>query len=466
MITVVEPKKYISSLWSNHKISEDEMYRLMQYVIKLEYKEKVILHNVVTGHLAILKQDEIDAISQLPMAYVAPMKQLIDEHFLVPVSFDEHKKVLGIRKVLRKLSCTNSEKPIISYTILPTTACNARCYYCFEKGAKIVTMTEDTANDVAQYISEHCGEKKSVHISWFGGEPTVAQNRIDQICEGLQEKDINYWSEITTNGYLFDEDLVKHASSLWNLQSVMISLDGTENSYNAIKAYVNAKDNPYQRVLRNVGYFLENQIHVNLRMNFDLSNYDEFPELVNELIKRFGKHPYLHVRAHPINGEYKDQKGKILHGTDEWFERKVNELNEIARKVGLQKSTRELPFLRYEGCEANDDSSVTISAEGTLVRCCEQFDKNQTTGNLKDGIIYPERVRAWKEFADYEKCFGCMLYPRCNRLVLCSSKDRCNYYLEMVTLINNTIIQLVNAFIIRNDNNQVFKEEENEVSRT
>ena len=78
---------------------------------------------------------------------------------------------------------------------------------------------------------------------------------------------------------------------------------------------------------------------------------------------------------------------------------------------------------------------------------CEQFDENQMTGNLKDGIIYPERVQAWKEFADYEKCFGCMLYPRCNRLVLCSSKDRCNYYLEMVTLINNTIIQLVNAFI-------------------
>jgi len=61
---------------------------------------------------------------------------------------------------------------ITSYTILPTTGCNARCYYCFEHGSKVMTMTRETAGEVVRFITEHCGPKKTVAIMWFGGEPT------------------------------------------------------------------------------------------------------------------------------------------------------------------------------------------------------------------------------------------------------------------------------------------------------
>ena len=445
MITLAEPKQHIAALWSKKENRDSVCFRCMRYVAVVEHLGRVALHNIVTGQLVILQDDEVEIFNQLPAVYTPAMKQLVDAHFLVPVFYDEHELVINLRKILRKLEDTQHDKSVFMYTILPTTACNARCYYCFENGVETVTMTEKTANDVVDFIASHCDDK-TVFLSWFGGEPTVADYRIDQISAGLRDKGVKFISNITTNGYLFDEEMVDRASRLWNLESAMISLDGTEQNYNRIKDYVNAKGSPYQQIMRNIGLLLKHQIHVNLRMNFDLGNYQDFEKLVEEITRRFGVNSFLHVRAHPVNGTYMDKDGNLLHGTDEWFDAKVAELNGIAREAGYQKTLKDLPCLRYEGCEANSDSAVTITAKGTLVRCPEQFNDDQTVGTLTDGLLYPERVLSWKQFAEYDKCFGCLLYPRCNRLVNCNSKDLCTYFSQMTYHLEETIKQLVTKF--------------------
>lgn len=122
--------------------------------------------------------------------------------------------------------------------------------------------------------------------------------------------------------------------------------------------------------------------------------------------------------------------GSVRHGSDEWFDRMTVELNDLARNAGLLRKFEQLPCLRYEGCEANSDFAVTITPQGMLVRCPEQFGADQFTGNVKEGITHPERVQSWKQFVEFEKCKRCILYPRCNRLANCSAKDRCNYYSE------------------------------------
>jgi len=427
----VEPKEYIDKLWGKQRIKDEDTYRMMHYVFRVDYDGKVLLHNVVTGRLVVLDQEEAEILEDLPKAYKPVMEQLVGWHYLVPESCDEHQQVFGMRAVLRKLDAVQKDPAITTYTILPTTACNARCYYCFEHGVETVSMTEQTANDVIEYISTHCGNEKKVFISWFGGEPTVASKRIDQISEGLRNNGINYWCDMTTNGYLFDENMVNRAVNLWNLKSAMITVDGTEEKYNKIKAYVGAEGSPYQKVIRNIGLLIEKEIHVNVRMNYDLDNYKDFPALLKDLGTLFKGNSYLHVRCHPVNGEYADKTGVVHHGRDEWFDRTTVELNNLARSKGLLRNTDQLPFLRYEGCEANRDSTVTITPQGMLVRCPEQFGVDQFTGSVKEGITHPERVQSWKQFEEYEKCERCILYPRCNRLSNCSAKDRCNFYSEL-----------------------------------
>lgn len=441
MKTIVEPKEHIEKLWGKQRIKEKSTYRMMRYVLREECDGRVLLHNVVTGRLVVLNQAETDVVNNLPMQFMPGMEQLVVEHYLVPVDYDEHQQVIHLRTILMNLDEAQKPKGVIThYTILPTTACNARCYYCFEQGCKTVTMTEETADNVVKYIDKHCGSNRWVQLSWFGGEPTVATSRIDQICEGLQERQIKYQSDMTTNGYLLDEKMIEKAIRLWKLKSCMICVDGTEKNYNKTKSYIAVHDNPYQRVMENIGHLLKQGVHVNLRMNFDLDNYEDFADLVKEVLQRFDNRSQLQVRVHPLYGEHRNPEGKINHANNCWFEKKIVELNTLAREAGLLERSRRLPSIEFRACQAYSESSVTIAPNGILVRCPEQFGEDQATGNVIDGVISEVALRAWKQYADLEMCKKCCLLPICKRNERCLTRDTCCYYSEYVNLFRSAIV--------------------------
>ena len=427
MRTIAEPKERISKLWGKQRANEDDTYRMMRYVMRVDLDNKVRLHNVVTGQLVELAKDEAEILDTLPRKYCKPMDQLIDGHYLVPDQYDEHRMVVNMRTILRKLAATQQQKGIHHYTILPTTSCNARCYYCFERGTKTFTMTKAIADDVIDFIDAHCEDKRKVTIMWFGGEPTVAANRIDQISSGLKERGIEYVSTMVSNAYLFDEEMVRKAKDLWNLKRIQISVDGMEERYNEVKSFINAKDNPFQRVMRNIELLLENGIRVGLRMNYDISNHMEFPELLKYASERFGNNKNLQVYAYPVIGDYPEKDGIIRHGSDEWRKDKTVRLNDYARESGMYSDRNELPCLHHIGCSADDDDSLTINAQGFLVKCPEHYEEADSIGNLKDGILNKELVQAWKEIADYDICKECTFFPRCVRQIKCSAGDRCYF---------------------------------------
>lgn len=425
MITVAVPVQYIAALWSRPEHREGETFRPMRYVLRVDHDGRVLLHNVVTGQLAVLEPAEAEILDRLPMRYHPAMDQLIDAHYLVAEQFDEHHRFVKMREALRKMLVHSSEW-ITNYTILPTTACNARCYYCYEHGVLIHTMTEKTADDTVKFINDHCGPDKKVSIRWFGGEPTVAADRIDRICEGLVQIGISFKSSMTTNGYLLDEEMVSRAKNLWNLRDVMISVDGTERNYNEIKAYVGAEDNPYQRVMRNIGLLLEKEIRVELRMNFDLGNWRDFEPLMKEAAERWPENPFLMVHVFPVKGEYPCRNGQILHGSDEWFDGKIAELNDKARDAGLFRRIRDLPALYFDNCSAGDPGSILITPEGKLARCAGMFDReDQIIGNVTDGVTVPDPYAPWQQFAEPGHCANCVFLPKCVLIEKCSGKDRC-----------------------------------------
>ena len=299
MKTIVPAKENIAKLWGHPKPKADVQYRPMKYLLKTQIEDGMLVHNVVTGQMIALTCEEALQFNNHSGAHV--ISEMVSGHFLVPIDFDEHQQVFNLREILRKFD-SSKKYPITQYVILPTTGCNARCYYCFEQGTKVLTMSKETAIETVDYIDRSCGEGRSVKIVWFGGEPTVAANRIDDISRGLKDRGISYSSSIITNGYLFDEQLADKAKSLWNLHTAQISVDGTEENYNRIKSYVYVGSNPYQRVLKNIGLLLDREVHVSLRMNFDRSNYTDFPKLLEEIIVRYSEEEksfcaLLHTRS-------------------------------------------------------------------------------------------------------------------------------------------------------------------------
>lgn len=425
MITIVEPKEHIDKLWGKQKVCEGETYRLMRYVLRVDHEDKVLLHNVVTGRLVVLEREEAEALETLPSPYSPVMEQLVTEHYLVPEKYDENQQVLNLRNILRKFEAAYHTTDITHYVILTTTACNARCYYCYQQGLPTSTMTEKTANQVVDFICNHCGDKKQVTITWFGGEPTIAIQPIDLICQGLREKDIEYRSFMISNGYLFNEDMVDRAKSLWNLRHITITIDGTEKTYNRTKAYVSPCENPYQRVMRNIGLMLDSGIMVKLRMNYDVGNWKEYLDLLKEVTERFQNKKLLEMSAHRIIGEFPSPEGDQRHGDEAWFEEKTVELDATTRDNGFIRESNALPVMRYKACGATNDMMTVITPEGNLVTCPDQLQADQIKGNIWEGVTNFNLVSKWKQFVEYPKCADCYFMPQCVHMLCCGAKDNC-----------------------------------------
>ena len=179
-------------------------YRLMHYVVKQEVEEGVLLYHTLTCALVLVTHEEARNLTT--------GDGLIEHWFLGPVGHNDKKFCKLVRSGAKMM--LQRPKGIRKYTVVTTTGCNARCAYCFEKGTKRVHMTAETAEKVARYIISHQGEYKKVQIDWFGGEPLVNSKVMDLICTRLSEQQVDYFSYITTNGYLFSEKMVEKAVQL------------------------------------------------------------------------------------------------------------------------------------------------------------------------------------------------------------------------------------------------------------
>ena len=390
------------------KRTDGQRYRLMIYVVQQPVADGLLLYNTLTCSLVLLTPDET--------ADITAQQELIDRWFLVPQAHDDQKLCRQVRQMAALLK--PAAKTITGYTILTTTGCNARCFYCFEKGTKPVTMTAETASKVVRYILAHRGDEK-VKISWFGGEPLVNTKAIDQISTELSQQGVPFRSRMTSNGYLFDADKVQRAKDLWQLQQVQITLDGTEQTYNRVKAYVHQGVNAFERVLQNIAMLTAAGIHVIIRLNVDKHNIGEMAELVQLLHQRFGTNEHLSIYSHELFGERAPEDNAELFAQQTQLAQQIAACGYKNHKRGLQKD------INLNHCMADGDGSVVIAPDGNLGKC-EHYIDSEFFGHIDHEERDKAILRKFKERrADIEACATCPYYPQCYRLVMCADDFGC-----------------------------------------
>lgn len=422
MRIVKEGQESINKLLGKQSIKNTQ-YRQMKYLLRTACKEGELLHNVITGKLVLLDNEEAEAINLLPSYPNNVMKELIESYCLVPNDFDEKEFVKQIRLVLQRIFIADG---INGYTILTTTNCNARCFYCYQSGYTHINMNSEVAEKLADYMIAHKG-KNPIKLHWFGGEPLVGMNRIDQICKRLQDEGIRYSSNMISNGYLFSEDVVKKAKANWKLRSVQITLDGTEKIYNQTKAYVSAKDNPYSRVLGNIRLLLESDIRVLVRMNLDMHNAEDLANLIEELRVKFSRYEKIDVYAHVL---FENEGQTPIERTDETrrqlFMRMI-ELNYQLEQLGLSNRLLALPSLKVHNCMADRKGTVVVYPDGRLYKC-EHIVFEDFIGDLDFGIIVKDKIHKYQTITELEECNTCPLYPSCVLLKECNGLEDYNRY--------------------------------------
>ena len=418
MKTIIPTTSTFEQVVGRQKRADGERYRLMTYVVQQPVDDGLLLYNTLTCSLLLLTPDEA--------ADITAQRELIDRWFLVPEAHDDRKLCRQVRQMAALL--TLAPKVVTTYTILPTTGCNARCFYCYEQGTRPVTMTAETASKVVRYIVAHRGSE-TVHISWFGGEPLVNAKAIDQICTELSQQSMPFRSDMISNGYLFDAEMAQRAKDLWQLQRVQITLDGTAQTYNRVKDYVYRDVNAFERVLQNIGLLIAAGIRVLIRLNVDKHNIGEMAELAELLHQHFGSNEHLSVYSHELFGERTPEDNATL------FAQRMQLEQQIA-KHGILR-IKELPkAIRLNQCMADNDGSVVIAPDGHLGKC-EHFIDREFFGHIDSEERNEAILRKFKERrADIEACATCFYYPQCIRLVMCHRDAICSSVKQQEHLYN------------------------------
>jgi radical SAM protein with 4Fe4S-binding SPASM domain len=397
-----------------------------------KYEDGVLLHNCITGCTVFLSRIESEFLNTMPTGYLEEITPLIERYFLVPVDYDEKATVDTLRKMMCRLF---TPKGINGYTIMTTTNCNARCFYCYQANYRHINMTKETAEHLVKYMVEHKGTD-ALRLQWFGGEPLVGIARIDQISEELQNLNIEFTSSMISNGYLFTEEIVRRAKESWKLKNIQITLDGTEEIYNRTKAYVTEDGNPYKRVLRNISLLLEQGIHVGVRLNLDQHNGEDLHKLIGEIDRLIPDKKNLNVYAHVVyeNEGYAPIARNEVDNEDLY--RRQFDLNKAIFEAGLcSRYYSSLPSLKYRSCMADNPRSVIVYPDGSLYNC-EHTAEGDSFGHIDSDDRDESVLARFMVPSDLEICPDCPLYPSCLILKECEGlKSRnaitCKYEINM-----------------------------------
>lgn len=316
----------------------------------------------------------------------------------------------------------------LQLTIMSTGQCNFRCKYCYEdykKGA----MSEDVQKKVLKYIQKQLSSFTKISIEWFGGEPLVGINVIENIMTQVDKmctaRKTRYSSSMTTNAYLLTPDVFE---KLYNLKiySYQITLDGTKEQHDTQRVLVNGQGT-FDRILNNLLFIRDHkkfsQTRIAIRVNVTKSIAEHLPDFLQLYKQEFGddkRFTLLLKEAGNLGGNnitgFEDNlltnENTGIHDlikTHDLFDRADYDLNGAIR-VLIPMSTI---------CYASQKNSYVIDSEGVVFKCTVHFDeKCNQVGYIDDNgnmVLDPHAHSLWykrkKELST--TCRECKILPLC-----------------------------------------------------
>ena len=293
------------------------------------------------------------------------------------------------------------------YRIYSSLACNAKCPYCYEKGVAFTHMTIQTAQSVCRFIMQNVKPNSTLLVEWFGGEPLINMPIIDYVSKRLKtacrKKNIVFKANMVSNGFLFDEKVVKKAVNVWNLTRVQITLDGLKETYEKIKGF--AEKNAFEKVLRNIKILLDANVFVSIRLNYDENNLNEILQLITFLGKNFAKYKNLYVYAKKIMAPELDNSLTASEDLD------IVILKQLLKNKLIKNVLNTIPT-RFNACIAKQVDSFVILPNGDVGKCSQALNDGDVVGNIVGGIN-ENKIARWCNPNLPEKCNHCKLLPMC-----------------------------------------------------
>lgn len=310
------------------------------------------------------------------------------------------------------------KKGLSGYTIIPTTFCNARCFYCYELDYHFTSMSEETADLLVSFIENTHGNNK-VHLRWFGGEPLVGLPMIRRITSQLNQKRIIFDSYMISNASLFTPEIAEEALTQWHLTRIQITLDGTKEEYLRRKAYFDHNERPhFEDVISAINEMQKNRVEVVLRLNVDFDNLQNHYELADQLKEMIPFRDRLVVHAAPLMQVMASYRFREI--LEECFR-----LQDYYRNLGFYIHTyRGFMKLKDYYCTAASLGGVSIDPKGDIYTC-EYCFEGEKLGNISSTELKKRNQTA--SLSDLlDKCVHCAFLPCCTEFTGCPEVNHKN----------------------------------------
>ena len=358
--------------------------------------------------------------SPLDLFLLGELETLDEEHPILNrfrergliVNYDERTAL----EVMGRIGCAVGG---VDLTICPTMGCNFDCPYCFENH-KAGKMTEKVRDDVVALAERMLGaaQKKTLTVTWFGGEPLLAPDVIEALSRRLialcEAKGAEYRAGIITNGYLLTQenaDLLERCK----VKKAQITLDGVGEAHDKTR-HLAGGGGTFERItnnLRSVKIGFRVMIRHNVHAE-NLADIDPLKSFVDNLAKESGNDLIYYPGVVYGNDVSRDRGSDVglLCAKD-------------ASEVGIRREAMRFVPGRGQFCMAHRLMSIGIDEKGNLQKCWEEVDKPEhrfgTAGRWdpNDPITtadYPDKLTRYLNTAlpnFDEECGECVWLPAC-----------------------------------------------------
>ena len=304
---------------------------------------------------------------------------LIENHMITENDRDEFLLYKSIILAGRSIN-------ILNLTIAPTMDCNYSCSYCFENCKRSVYMTEEVISSIIKFLKNN-ETTKNVHVTWFGGEPLMGINQIRSLySQMIQLSDKRYSFSMITNGFLMSLNIIEFLKEM-KLRHIQITLDGLKENHNKVKYTSNCADT-FTRTIKNIDLLVSSapDIRVDIRVNMNKENADEFAELYAFITERYKTNPQIGIYPAFVTASSSESTlNSVLFSRKE----KSRFLQNLYYDTNILTYPCRYPDSSFMECSIRNTKTFTIDPEGYLYKCWEIIgDRKYAIGKFnKNGDV-------------------------------------------------------------------------------
>ena len=384
--------------------------KISKYNVLLKEKcGTAVLYNTGSSAILSLNQEYTDKYERFCITGECSDNEMVNNlekgGFLVNDEIDEVDSLLTMNKISRFSDSS------LSLTIAPTLACNFKCPYCYEKGKKYSTISDETITNFVGFFEDTLRHVHDVGVSWYGGEPLLALEQIERITDIIKSKissECEYSCDMVTNGYLLSREIAERLKKL-DIKFLQVTLDGAKNAHN--KRRILHNDAPtFEIILKNISDCID-IIPIVVRINVDKNNMDSASEIF-DWFDEYGLKgiPYYLAPVDSANDPCNSEQCLL---SQEYAKEEI----EFYLK-GFERGYYYSGFDRnnYGVCGAVAWNSYVVDPVGNLYKCWNDIGyPERRVGNVNEKFVINKSLAEWLNYNPMrdEECKECKIFPIC-----------------------------------------------------